>query len=111
MKFCFRIRGSSLIRRLCGWPEEVRDFIACRASNGFAFDIDEFRSALTPRTKVVVCISPSNPTGRTLSKMIWRDWEVLGDHGAYVISDEIYRDLYYTTSGRDRCRRFTIARS
>ena len=34
---------------------------------GFAFDADEFRRALTPRTKVVVCISPSNPTGRTLT--------------------------------------------
>jgi len=64
---------------------------------GFAFDIEDFRRALTPRTKVVVCISPSNPTGRTLSE---RDLASIGDalrdHGAYLISDEIYRDLYYT---------------
>jgi aspartate aminotransferase len=64
---------------------------------GFAFDADEFRRALTPKTKVVVCISPSNPTGRTLSQDDLASIAgALRDHGAYLISDEIYRDLYYT---------------
>ena len=64
---------------------------------GFAFDADEFRRALTPKTKVVVCISPSNPTGRTLSHDdLAGIGDALRDHGAYLISDEIYRDLYYT---------------
>jgi aspartate/methionine/tyrosine aminotransferase len=52
---------------------------------------------LSPQTKVVVCISPSNPTGRTLSR---DDLSFIADavreHGAYLISDEIYRELYYT---------------
>lgn len=73
-------------------------FYRLPAANGFAFDAEEFRRALTPRTKVVVCISPSNPTGRVLSK---KDLETICDvvreHGAYLISDEIYRELYYTT--------------
>ena len=64
----------------------------------FGFDVEEFRRALTPNTKVVVCISPSNPTGRVLSR---RDLKEIGfllrQHGAYLISDEIYRDLYYTS--------------
>lgn len=63
----------------------------------FAFDADDFRRGLSPRTKVVVCCSPSNPTGRTLTST---DLQVMADAlrgtGAYVISDEIYRDLYYT---------------
>jgi aspartate aminotransferase len=64
---------------------------------GFEFDIDDFRRALTPRTKVVVCISPSNPTGRVLSERdLASAGDALRDHGAYLISDEIYRDLYYT---------------
>jgi aspartate aminotransferase len=63
----------------------------------FGFDIDEFRSALTPRTKVVVCISPSNPTGRTLSRDdLVQIGDALRDHDAYLISDEIYREIYYT---------------
>lgn len=64
----------------------------------FGFDADEFRRALTPRTKVVVCISPSNPTGRTLSRDdLISIGDALRDHDAYLISDEIYRDLYYTS--------------
>ena len=64
---------------------------------GFAFEADEFRRALTPRTKVVVCISPSNPSGRTLSKEDLAEIaDAVRDHGAYLVSDEIYRELYYT---------------
>ena len=63
----------------------------------FGFDVEEFRRALTPKTKVVVCISPSNPTGRVLSRRDVRDiGYLLRQQGAYLISDEIYRDLYYT---------------
>ena len=65
--------------------------------NDFTFDIDEFRRALSPRTKVVVCISPSNPSGRILTKDdLIKIGDVMRDHGAYLISDEIYRELYYT---------------
>ena len=65
--------------------------------NDFTFDIDEFRRALSPRTKVVVCISPSNPSGRTLTRDdLLKIADVMRDHGAYLISDEIYRELYYT---------------
>ena len=64
---------------------------------GFEFDAHDFRRALTPRTKVVVCISPSNPTGRTLSEPdLAGIADAVREHGAYLISDEIYRDLYYT---------------
>ena len=72
-------------------------FYRLPAVNDFAFDRDEFQRALTPRTKVVVCISPSNPTGRTLSRDdLSYIADAVRDHGAYLISDEIYRDLYYT---------------
>jgi len=75
----------------------VAKFYRLPAENGFAFDADDFRRALTARTKVVVCISPSNPTGRTLSRdELMAIGEAMRDHGAYLISDEIYRELYYT---------------
>lgn len=65
-------------------------------TSGFGFDIKEFRRSLSPRTKVVVCISPSNPTGRTLSRDdLIAIAAALEDHGAYLISDEIYRELFY----------------
>jgi aspartate/methionine/tyrosine aminotransferase len=66
------------------------------AASGFAFDAAQFRRALTPRTKVVVCISPSNPTGRVLSREdLGAMADALEGTGVYVVSDEIYRELYY----------------
>jgi aspartate/methionine/tyrosine aminotransferase len=66
------------------------------AATDFSFDVDDFRRALTPRTKVVVCISPSNPTGRVLSPNDFAEIaEALRGHGAFLISDEIYRELYF----------------
>ena len=81
--------------------------------NGFAFDIEEFRRALTPRTKVVVCISPSNPTGRTSDagrsggdgRCVARSWRLPDQRR------DLSRSLLHDPSGRDRCRRFTIGRS
>ena len=75
--------------------------------NGFAFDAEEFRRALSPQTKVVVCISPSNPTGRTLSRDdLIAIGEAVREHGAYLISDEIYRELFYTTERPDSASSF-----
>ena len=75
--------------------------------NDFAFDIDEFRRALSPRTKVVVCISPSNPSGRSLSRQdVINIGDAMREHGAYLISDEIYRELYYTAERPDSLSSF-----
>lgn len=64
----------------------------------FGFDAEDFRRRLSPRTKAVVCISPSNPTGRVLSG---EDLQLMSEAlsqraNVFAISDEIYRDLYFT---------------
>jgi len=74
----------------------VASYYCLPSAKDFSFDIEDFRRALTPRTKVVVCISPSNPTGRALSANDVRALAAaVKDHGAYLISDEIYRELYF----------------
>lgn len=87
-------------------------FYKLSAASDFTFDIDNFRRSLTPRTKVVVCISPSNPTGRVLSKAdLAAIGNALEDHDAYLISDEIYRELYYDVrpeSASSFCRRTIV---
>lgn len=66
------------------------------ADRDFAFDIDDFKSKITDRTKVVVLISPSNPTGKILTKAdLMQVAQALEGTGIYVISDEIYSDLYF----------------
>ncbi|MFL6333915.1 MAG: pyridoxal phosphate-dependent aminotransferase [Pyrinomonadaceae bacterium] len=82
----------TIVRMAGGVPK----FYRMPAAGDFAFDAAEFRRALTPRTKVVVCISPSNPTGRVLSREeLAAMGAALGGSGAYVLSDEIYRELYF----------------
>ncbi len=62
----------------------------------FAFDIDEFRRAITPKTKAAVVISPSNPTGKIFTADDLRQIaEALDGSGIYLITDEIYSDLYF----------------
>jgi aspartate/methionine/tyrosine aminotransferase len=73
-------------------------FYRMPAARGFGFDAEEFRRKLSPRTRAVVCISPSNPTGRVLSaEDLAAMAEALRATDAYVVSDEIYRDLFYTS--------------
>jgi aspartate aminotransferase len=72
------------------------------AAENFEFDLASFRESLSPRTKVVIVISPSNPTGRTLSSEQLRALAVaLSKTNAFVLSDEIYRDLYYAAERPD----------
>src|SRR5205823_4497161 len=71
------------------------------ADKDFAFDIDEFRSKITPRTKAAVVISPSNPTGKILTESDLRQIaDALKDTGIFLISDEIYGDLYFKEKPR-----------
>ena len=83
----------TIVRMAGGTPK----FYTMPAASGFGFDAGEFRRALTPRTKAVVCISPSNPTGRVLAREELEAMaSALEGTGVYVVSDEIYRDLYFT---------------
>ena len=75
----------------------VAVFYRLPADKDFAFDIEEFKSKITPRTKAAVVISPSNPTGKIFtSEDLQQIADVLKDTGIYLISDEIYSDLYFT---------------
>jgi len=93
----------TIVRMAGGRPK----FYRLPRENNFGFDADEFRRALSPKTKVVVCISPSNPTGRVLRpEDLSVIAEALLDHPAYLISDEIYRDLYYSSARPESAANF-----
>ena len=74
-------------------------FYCLPADKDFGFDLEDFKRRITSRTRVVICTSPSNPTGRALRIEDLREIARVVDKsgsGAYIISDEIYRELYYT---------------
>lgn len=83
----------TIVRMAGGVPVTYR----LPASDNFSFDADAFRNAINERTKVVVCVSPSNPTGRALTA---NDLSAIADAlqgtGIYLLSDEIYRDIYFS---------------
>ncbi len=64
--------------------------------DGFRVTVDQLDAAVTPRTKALVFVSPSNPTGAVYSpaevEAIGR-WAV--ERGIWVITDEIYEHLTY----------------
>lgn len=70
--------------------------VTTRAENGFKLTPGELAAAITPRSKVLVLNSPSNPTGAVYSRA---DLEalvpVILEAGLTVISDEIYEKLVY----------------
>ncbi len=71
------------------------------ADREFAFDIDEFKRSITPKTKAAVVISPSNPTGKIMTESDLKEIAAaLDGTGIYLISDEIYSDLYFAERPR-----------
>lgn len=66
------------------------------AAQGFEFDRDSFDRALSNHTKLAFIVSPSNPTSRVISRDDLRFIaERISGTGVYVVSDEIYRELYF----------------
>jgi aspartate aminotransferase len=72
-------------------------FVPLRQENEFRFDLDEFRSGLSERTRLVILNSPANPTGGVLTpEDIAGLAEILrGRSDVFVLSDEIYSRLLY----------------
>jgi aspartate/methionine/tyrosine aminotransferase len=65
-------------------------------ANGFRVSVDELEKARTPRTKLLVFVSPSNPTGAVVRP---DDVAAIGrwaaEHDIWVMCDEIYEHLVY----------------
>jgi aspartate aminotransferase len=59
-------------------------------------DIDELRSLVTPRTKLIIINSPNNPCGSVIpEKDLKAIAELANEVDAVVLSDEIYKDFYF----------------
>ncbi len=71
---------------------------------GFLLNADQIEQAITPRTKLIILNSPSNPSGRVIPPAEFkRIMELLTERGIYVISDECYlRFVYPPAAGVQR---------
>ncbi|MCR4438399.1 MAG: pyridoxal phosphate-dependent aminotransferase [bacterium] len=73
--------------------------IPLREERNFSFDVDEFRSLVSDKTKLIILNSPQNPTGGVLSR---QDLEVIAEvamaRDICVLSDEVYSNILYEGS-------------
>ncbi len=71
------------------------------AENNFKITADELKSAITPKTKILVLPYPNNPTGGIMTREELEGIaEVLRTSNVLVLSDEIYAELTY---GKKHC--------
>lgn len=72
-----------------------------RAEDGYDYaDRELIESAITDKTRAIICTSPGNPTGRVLSM---DDIRLIGElaikHDLWIVADEVYREFAY--DGKD----------
>lgn len=70
--------------------------IPLREENEFRMDIEELRTLITDKTKMIIINSPQNPTGGMLTKNDLQEIaEILADKNIVILSDEIYENIVY----------------
>lgn len=67
-----------------------------KEENDYQIDFEELESKITERTKMIVVVDPSNPTGGVFSReTMERLAQICVEHNLIAISDEIYEQLLY----------------
>jgi aspartate/methionine/tyrosine aminotransferase len=84
------------------YPESIRMFggvpieVLAGADQGFRVSVEQLEAARSTKTKALIFVSPSNPTGAVYPR---EEIEAIGrwaaDNGIWVITDEIYEHLVY----------------
>lgn len=70
--------------------------VPTEAENGFVPTIEDIRAAITPRTRALILVSPSNPTGAVFPREVLQGLVDLAvEHDLVIVSDEIYEDYVF----------------
>ncbi|MBO5240663.1 MAG: pyridoxal phosphate-dependent aminotransferase [Clostridia bacterium] len=71
-------------------------YIDCKKENKFKFSAEDLKAAITPKTKMLIFNSPSNPTGAVYNEEEVRAIaKVCEEAEIFVLADEIYEKLCY----------------
>ncbi len=97
--------GDEVIYPNPGFPiyESVINFVGgkpvpipLREEKNFSFDVDELRTLVSDKTKLIIINSPQNPTGGILTKKDMKAVAELADkYDAWILSDEVYSKIVY----------------
>jgi aspartate aminotransferase len=70
--------------------------VVSRAEDDFVVNPDAIARAITPRTRLILIVSPSNPTGAVYDEKTLRAIADLAvKHDCWLLTDDIYRSLCY----------------
>src|SRR5262245_13719695 len=70
--------------------------VVSRAEDEFVVNPDAIARAITPRTRMILVVSPSNPTGAVYDEKTLRAIADLAvKHDLWLLTDDIYRTLVY----------------
>jgi aspartate aminotransferase len=90
----FWVTYPELVKYHDGKPVIIETF----EDSGFKITAEMLKKAITPKTKILLLTTPSNPTGSVYSKEELESLaDVLKDTNILVISDEMYEKLVYDT--------------
>jgi aspartate/methionine/tyrosine aminotransferase len=71
------------------------------AGDGWAHDLDALEHALRPDTRLVYVNTPHNPTGTQMPReVLGRVVELCAERGAWLLGDEVYRELEHDPADR-----------
>lgn len=74
-------------------------FVSLDEEKGWAFELEKYEQAITPKTKAIFYCNPNNPTGTIYTKeQLLGLAELAKKHNLYLISDEVYKDFIYPDS-------------
>jgi len=76
------------LARICGASVATYDL----EPPSWQIDVDALRRKITPKTKLIVVNSPSNPLGSVAPK---ETLQAIAALGPLVVSDEVYREIWY----------------
>src|SRR5256714_6696823 len=98
-------RGDEVLLPDPGWPNYrmMPPWLGARsvfypllAGNGFLPDLEQLRTLINPRTRVLLINSPANPTGAVFPRAVMEALaEIAVRHDLWLVSDECYDQILF----------------
>ncbi len=102
--------GDEIIVTDPGFASHINQIKLCRGNpvfwklnedKGWSLDLDRLQALITPRTKAIVLVSPSNPTGKIFSREeLLEVGRIAKKNNILILLDDPYR--YFTYENRDK---------
>jgi len=71
-------------------------YVGAREERRFKLDPDDVAKKITKRSKILILISPDNPTGAIIDQVdLEKLAEIAEDNNLFILADEVFREIVY----------------